>query len=122
MSLEGYGTDSTVKNTIRYTSAAPKLHVEEKQESYPPLENPHADAKQQQGVDLPKKTAKIHDFCLGIPFGKCYSLDCGDHACCMALCWHFGQNNVSIYSFLFESCFLLSIVTNGQKKACADGV
>ena len=25
-------------------------------------------------------------------------------------------------AFLFESCFLLSIVTNGQKKACAVGV
>lgn len=78
MSLEGHGTDATgsdTKNALRYTSDVPKLQVEEKQESYSTLETQHAEktgfgeAKQEQGVNLQKKTAKIHDFCLGIPFG-----------------------------------------------------
>ncbi|XP_028766648.1 protein FATTY ACID EXPORT 1, chloroplastic isoform X2 [Neltuma alba] len=78
MSLEGHGTDATgsdAKNSLRYTSDIPKLHVEEKQESYSTLEKQDAgkkgfgEAKQDQDADLQKKTAKIHDFCLGIPFG-----------------------------------------------------
>ncbi|KAK4281916.1 hypothetical protein QN277_013360 [Acacia crassicarpa] len=78
MSLEGNGTDPTgadTKNTLRYTSDVPKLHVEEKQESYSTIEKQDAEntgvreAKPEQDVNLQKKSAKIHDFCLGIPFG-----------------------------------------------------
>ncbi|KAF7819063.1 protein FATTY ACID EXPORT 1, chloroplastic isoform X1 [Senna tora] len=75
MSLEGHGRDTgfDTKNTLKYTSDVPKMDVQEKQKSY--IEGHDAEktgfgeTKQEQGVIQQKKTAKIHDFCLGIPFG-----------------------------------------------------
>lgn len=83
MSLERQGADtagSDTKNTLSYAADESKLHIEEKQMSYPTKEE-HATEKiglgevVQEDVGQQKKTAKIHDFCLGIPFGKCSLLD-----------------------------------------------
>ncbi|XP_047180191.1 protein FATTY ACID EXPORT 1, chloroplastic-like [Vigna umbellata] len=80
MSLERHDTDTAgtdTKNTLSYAADVSKLHVEEKQNSYS-TEDDHDTEKTgvgqeiQGSVDQPKKTAKIHDFCLGIPFGKCF--------------------------------------------------
>ncbi|KAK7336513.1 hypothetical protein VNO77_17055 [Canavalia gladiata] len=77
MCLERHGTDtagSDSKNTLSYAADVSKLHVEEKPKSYS-TEEDHGTKKigfgeaTQEGVNQTKKTAKIHDFCLGIPFG-----------------------------------------------------
>ncbi|BAT85210.1 hypothetical protein LR48_Vigan917s000300 [Vigna angularis] len=77
MSLERHDTDTAgtdTKNTLSYAADVSKLHVEEKQNSYSTKEDHDTEktgvGQEIQGsVDQPKKTAKIHDFCLGIPFG-----------------------------------------------------
>ncbi|KAL2320711.1 hypothetical protein Fmac_029680 [Flemingia macrophylla] len=76
MSLERHDTDtagSDTKNTLSYAADVSKLHVQEKQSSYSTKDNHDAEKigteATQETVGQPKKTAKIHDFCLGIPFG-----------------------------------------------------
>ncbi|CAL5196083.1 unnamed protein product [Lathyrus oleraceus] len=78
MSLERHETetaDTETKNTLSYGADESKLNVEEKQESYSKLEESGSEklglgeATQEGVVDQQKKTAIIHDFCLGIPFG-----------------------------------------------------
>ncbi|XP_061362980.1 protein FATTY ACID EXPORT 1, chloroplastic [Gastrolobium bilobum] len=77
MSLERHGTGtsgSETKNTLSYAADASKLHVEEKQKSYLTKEDHDAEKigsgeSIQEGGSQQKRTAKIHDFCLGIPFG-----------------------------------------------------
>ena len=83
MSLEGHGTEATsseIKTTLSYRADASKLHVEGKAKSYPDIEE-DVDGKlrtsepvQENGVVQPKRAAKIHDFCFGIPYGKCASI------------------------------------------------
>ncbi|KAL2952630.1 hypothetical protein AAZX31_19G122000 [Glycine max] len=77
MSLERHDTDtagSDTKNTLSYAADVSKLHVEEKKHSYSTKDG-HDTEKlgfgeaTQESVHQPKRTAKIHDFCLGIPFG-----------------------------------------------------
>lgn len=83
MSLERHGSetaDSDTKNTLSYAADESKLNVEEKQESYSTVEDNGTEKvglgeSGQEGVDQQKGTAKIHDFCFGIPFGKCSQLD-----------------------------------------------
>nr|AFK48282.1 unknown [Lotus japonicus] len=75
MSLERQGADtagSDAKNSLSYAADMTKLHVEEKQEPYSKKDNHDAEKAglAEEGVaQQQKKTAKIHDFCLGIPFG-----------------------------------------------------
>ncbi|KAL2659644.1 hypothetical protein AAZV13_03G099500 [Glycine max] len=77
MSLERHDTDtagSDTKNTLSYAVDVSKLHVEEKKNSYSTKDGHDAEKigfgeATQESVDQPKRTAKIHDFCLGIPFG-----------------------------------------------------
>ncbi|TKY62654.1 FATTY ACID EXPORT 1 [Spatholobus suberectus] len=77
MSLERHGTDtagSDTKNTLSYAADVSKLHVEEKQNSYSTTDDHDAEKvgfgeTTQESVNQLKRTAKIHDFCLGIPFG-----------------------------------------------------
>lgn len=77
MSLERHGTDtagSDTKNTPSYAADVSKLHVKEKKNSYSAKDEHDAEKlgngeATQESVGEPKKTAKIHDFCLGIPFG-----------------------------------------------------
>lgn len=79
MSLERHGTDvagSDTKSTLSYAADdVSKLHAEEKQNPYLTKED-HDDEKvgsgevKQEVVSQQKRSAKLHDFCLGIPFGK----------------------------------------------------
>ncbi|RDX82870.1 Protein FATTY ACID EXPORT 1, chloroplastic, partial [Mucuna pruriens] len=77
MSLERQGTDtggSDTKNTLSYAADVSKLHGEEKQNSYSRKDDHDAEKIEvgeatQESVGQLKRTAKIHDFCLGIPFG-----------------------------------------------------
>ena len=83
MSLERHGTDtagSDTENTLSYAADASELHVEENQKPY--LTEEDHDAEKigsgeavPAGVSQQERTAKIHDFCLGIPFGKCSLFD-----------------------------------------------
>ncbi|XP_058740368.1 protein FATTY ACID EXPORT 1, chloroplastic isoform X1 [Vicia villosa] len=72
---EAETVDTETKNTLSYAADEPKLNVEEKQESYSKIEESGSEklglgeATQESVVDQQKKTAIIHDFCLGIPFG-----------------------------------------------------
>lgn len=84
MSLERHEAetaDTETKNTLSYAADESKLNVEEKQESYSKLEESGSEklglgeATQEGVVDQQKKTAIIHDFCLGIPFGKSSQFD-----------------------------------------------
>ncbi|PIA27445.1 hypothetical protein AQUCO_07700007v1 [Aquilegia coerulea] len=79
MHVDGSGTQAPTSETetaLRHGGDASKLHVEGVVKPYPvdeePVaENPHLDETipDQEDVVSHKKTAKIHDFCLGIPFG-----------------------------------------------------
>lgn len=76
MSLERHGAetaDSDYKNTLSYAVDESKLNVEAKQELSSTIEENVTESGEtiQEDVDQQKRTAKIHDFCLGIPFGKC---------------------------------------------------
>lgn len=83
MSLERHGSNidgSDTKSTLSYAADVSKLHVEEKQKLYSTKEDHDAEKlgsgeTVQEGVSQQKRTAKIHDFCLGIPFGKCSLID-----------------------------------------------
>lgn len=78
MSLEGRGIEtpsSDTNATLSYTAEASKPHIEGTTKPFSPIEE-HVDEKtgmseplQEQGVNQQKGTAKIHDFCFGIPFG-----------------------------------------------------
>ena len=80
MSLDSHDTNtagSDTKKTLSYAADASKLHVEEKKYSYSTKDGHDAEKigfgeATQESVHQPKRTAKIHDFCLGIPFGKCF--------------------------------------------------
>ena len=83
MSLEGHGTDATsseIKTTLSYTADASKLHVEGTSKSYPDIEEDvtgnlgSSEPMEENGVIQQKRAAKIHDFCFGIPYGKCTSI------------------------------------------------
>ncbi|KAK7244498.1 hypothetical protein RIF29_39321 [Crotalaria pallida] len=77
MCLERHGIDaagSDTKSALSYAADVSKLQVEEEHNSHLTNEGYDAEkiglAEAQQEVDSQqKKTAKIHDFCLGIPFG-----------------------------------------------------
>ncbi|CAJ2671546.1 protein FATTY ACID EXPORT 1, chloroplastic isoform X2 [Trifolium pratense] len=77
MSLERQDAETAdfdTKNTLSYAAVESKLNVEEKQPSYSTIEENGTEKiglgeAVQEGVDQQKKTAKIHDFCFGIPFG-----------------------------------------------------
>ncbi|KAL1351227.1 hypothetical protein HN51_015163 [Arachis hypogaea] len=63
MSLERHGTDtsdSDTKTTLSYAADAKENHDAEKISS---------EEAAMEGISQQKGTAKIHDFCLGIPFG-----------------------------------------------------
>ncbi|GAV79902.1 Tmemb_14 domain-containing protein [Cephalotus follicularis] len=78
MSLEGHRTDTTrseIKTPLSYTADASISHVEGSVKSYPIIEE-NFDGKttvdepvQEHDISKQKRTAKIHDFCFGIPFG-----------------------------------------------------
>ncbi|KAG4995669.1 hypothetical protein JHK85_027108 [Glycine max] len=76
MSLDSHDTNtagSDTKKTLSYAADASKLHVEEKKYSYSTKDGHDAEKigfgeATQESVHQPKRTAKIHDFCLGIPF------------------------------------------------------
>ncbi|KAF8396199.1 hypothetical protein HHK36_017812 [Tetracentron sinense] len=78
MRLEGSGTEtpsSDTKTALRYTADASNSHLEGTSKSYPTTEEQVGgkigmdEPIHEQGVSQHKKAAKIHDFCLGIPFG-----------------------------------------------------
>ncbi|PIA41729.1 hypothetical protein AQUCO_02200274v1 [Aquilegia coerulea] len=78
MHIDSSDTQSPTSETdasFRYGADASRLHVEGAVKSYPGHEEPLAENVgmvepiHEQGVAFAKKTAKIHDFCLGIPFG-----------------------------------------------------
>ncbi|KAI4348655.1 hypothetical protein L6164_009354 [Bauhinia variegata] len=73
VSLKGRDTDTAGSDSTKtpsYTTDNSKLYVEEKQNSYSTIEN-HDAVKSGISETVPeqRRTAKIHDFCLGIPFG-----------------------------------------------------
>ncbi|WJX83724.1 hypothetical protein P8452_66367 [Trifolium repens] len=78
MSLERHDAETAdfdTKNTLSYEAVESKSNVEEKPQSYSTIEENGTEKiglggeAVQEGVDQQKKTAKIHDFCFGIPFG-----------------------------------------------------
>lgn len=77
MSLEKHDTDtagSDTKSKLSYAADVSKLHVEEKQNTYSTKDEHDAEKigigeATQESIGQPKRAAKIHDFCLGIPFG-----------------------------------------------------
>lgn len=66
MQLDERGTQAPTSETEGNLRS--KVHEEEAVESYPISEGVNGSVPEQ-GVSSQKKTAKIHDFCLGIPFG-----------------------------------------------------
>lgn len=82
MSLDDRGTDATsseIKTTLSYTADdESKPYVEGTTKPYPTVEEVHSSGEMgitepipEDGVTQPKKAAKIHDFCFGIPYGEC---------------------------------------------------
>ncbi|KAF8398321.1 hypothetical protein HHK36_017248 [Tetracentron sinense] len=77
MRLEGSSTEipSSETNALNYMADAPNSHIEGTSKSYPTIEEGVGgkigmdEPTHEEGVSQPKKAAKIHDFCLGIPFG-----------------------------------------------------
>ncbi|KAF5205448.1 Fatty acid export 1 protein, partial [Thalictrum thalictroides] len=77
--VDGSGTQASTSETetsLRHGGNASKLHVEGVVKTYPVDEEPVAEKlgldetiQEQEVAASDKKTAKIHDFCLGIPFG-----------------------------------------------------
>ena len=71
MSLERHDTDTAgtdTKNTLSYAADVSKQNSYSTKEDHDTEKTGFGQAMQE-SVDQPKKTAKIHDFCLGIPFG-----------------------------------------------------
>lgn len=90
MSLEGRGPETTSpgnKSSFSYTDDASRSQMNGAAKSYTSIEDHNAEnmglsePEQEQGVAKPKRAAKIHDFCLGIPFGERaeYGLLIADH-------------------------------------------
>lgn len=86
MSLDDRGTNMTsseIKTTLSYTSDnESKPYVEGTTKSYPTVEEENSSGEMgknepvpEDGSTQPKKAAKIHDFCFGIPYGE-YALFC----------------------------------------------
>lgn len=77
MSLEGHGTEtssSEIKATSSYAADTSKLPIEGTAKSYQSIKNDAeqmgmTEPVQEYGVTQQKRTAKIHDFCFGIPYG-----------------------------------------------------
>lgn len=75
-------TSSEIKTTLSYTADnESKPYVEGTAKSYPTIEEEHSSGEMgktepvpEDGVAQPKKAAKIHDFCFGIPYGECFVL------------------------------------------------
>ncbi|RVW16500.1 Protein fatty acid export 1, chloroplastic [Vitis vinifera] len=76
MSLEGHGTEtssSEIKATSSYAADTSKLPIEGTAKSYQSIKNDAeqmgmTEPVQEYGVTQQKRTAKIHDFCFGIPY------------------------------------------------------
>ncbi|KAL3755237.1 hypothetical protein ACJRO7_002311 [Eucalyptus globulus] len=78
MSLEGRGPETTSPSntsSLSYTDDASRSEMNRATKPYTSMEDHHAENRgltepeQEQGVATPVRAAKIHDFCLGIPFG-----------------------------------------------------
>ncbi|RVX09769.1 Protein fatty acid export 1, chloroplastic [Vitis vinifera] len=74
--LEGHGTEtssSEIKATSSYAADTSKLPIEGTAKSYQSIKNDAeqmgmTEPVQEYGVTQQKRTAKIHDFCFGIPY------------------------------------------------------
>lgn len=68
-------SSSETKTTLRYTENEQNQHIEEATKSYPTEEQTDGNvgmdgsSSPAESVIPPKRAAKIHDFCFGIPFG-----------------------------------------------------
>ncbi|OMO70248.1 hypothetical protein CCACVL1_19045 [Corchorus capsularis] len=76
MSVDGRGTEATsseLKTTLSYAAEESKPFIEEATKSYPHAEGHVPDSSSEpvgeHGIVQPKRAAKIHDFCFGIPYG-----------------------------------------------------
>ncbi|XVE75555.1 hypothetical protein DITRI_Ditri12bG0102900 [Diplodiscus trichospermus] len=76
MSLDGHGTEPTsseLKSTPTYVAGESNPFIEEATKSYPNAEGhiPEntSEPVEEHGLIQPKRAAKIHDFCFGIPYG-----------------------------------------------------
>ena len=78
MCSDGSGTGtsgSQTKTTLNYTPDASISHIEGSAKSYKTAEenvngNGMSEPVQEHVITQQKSTAKIHDFCFGIPFGE----------------------------------------------------
>ena len=80
MSVDGPGAEATsseLKTTPSYVAGESKPFIEEAAKSYPnaeghiPENTSIREPVEERGIIQPKRTAKIHDFCFGIPYGEC---------------------------------------------------
>ncbi|KAM7271779.1 hypothetical protein ACFE04_030993 [Oxalis oulophora] len=77
MSLPGKGADTSNlenKDSLKYTAESPISPVVGTNKSFSTIEenfngNTVVEPEQEGGVSEPKRAAKIHDFCFGIPYG-----------------------------------------------------
>lgn len=72
MRLEGHDSETSSsmnKPNLSYADDLSSSNVEVKENSYPVLEEHHDGNGPLSPIVSEKKTAKIHDFCFGIPFG-----------------------------------------------------
>ncbi|XP_077227871.1 protein FATTY ACID EXPORT 1, chloroplastic-like [Tasmannia lanceolata] len=77
MRLDGSSMEtpgSETKTTLKYTAEIPNKHIEGAVESYPTTEQVDGNLGMETSLNTnggtqQQKTAKIHDFCFGIPFG-----------------------------------------------------
>lgn len=112
MSLEGHDAETSSSGNMPKLSYAADLSsssVEPVEKSYLGTEG-HVNGKiGGNGPPNPvveKKTAKIHDFCLGIPFGKCMGLEISYCDClittsarytCTIIIYHSGASRLCTY-------------------------
>lgn len=78
MSVDGHGAEATsseLKTTPSYVAGESKPFIEEATKSYPSSEvhipETTSETVKEHGNIQPKRAAKIHDFCFGIPYGEC---------------------------------------------------
>ncbi|XP_022744021.1 protein FATTY ACID EXPORT 1, chloroplastic-like isoform X2 [Durio zibethinus] len=76
MSVDGRGAEATgskLKTTPSYVAGESKPFIEEVPKSYPNAEGHFpentSEPVEENGIIQPKRAAKIHDFCFGIPYG-----------------------------------------------------
>ncbi|XVE95878.1 hypothetical protein REPUB_Repub02eG0172500 [Reevesia pubescens] len=78
MSVDGRGVEATsseLKTTPSYVAGESKPHIEEATKSYPnaeghvPENTNISEPVEELDIIQPKRAAKIHDFCFGIPYG-----------------------------------------------------